>query len=174
MLTIILIITMMTMIDNRLFLHCGGGGTGGGGRSIKSYFNIESVNERKLVEMICTQPPLDICSIVKNHCCRCLRCRLLGGGRGLATCITGNHCNGWQWQLQWPLFEQIRGWTRKKESGNRELGWYFFMLSYFVIVFWHNFFNAGRLISAIVAACCRYHHCEKRLVNSITFFYYIL
>ncbi len=47
----------------------------------------------------------------------------------------------------------------------------FFMLSYFVIVFWLIFFNAGQLISAVVAASCCYHRGEKRLVNSITFFY---
>ena len=39
----------------------------------------------------------------------------------------------------------------------------FFMLSYFVIVFWLIFFNAGQLISAIVAACCCYHCGEKRV-----------
>ncbi len=31
---------------------------------------------------------------------------------------------------------------------------FFFMLSYFVIVFWLIFVNAGQLISAIVAVCC--------------------
>ncbi len=62
-----------------------------------------------------------------------------------------------------------------KEKGEGELkdGFVFFMLSYFVIVFWLTFFNAGQLISAVVAACCHYHHSEKRLVNSITFFYYL-
>ncbi len=30
--------------------------------------------------MICTQPPLDVCKIMKNCCCRCLHCRLWGGG----------------------------------------------------------------------------------------------
>ncbi len=30
--------------------------------------------------MICTQPPLDVCKIMKNHCCRCLCCGLSGGG----------------------------------------------------------------------------------------------
>ncbi len=39
----------------------------------------------------------------------------------------------------------------------------FFMLSYFVIVFWLIFFNAGQLISAIVAACCCYHRGEKKV-----------
>ncbi len=33
-------------------------------------------------------------------------------------------------------------------------GFVFFMLSYFVIVFWLIFFNAGQLISAVVAVCC--------------------
>ncbi len=51
------------------------------------------------------------------------------------------------------------------------MGLFFFMLSYFGIVFWLIFFNAGQLISAVVDVCCCYHHGEKRLVNSITFFY---
>ncbi len=38
----------------------------------------------------------------------------------------------------------------------------FFMLSYFVIVFWLTFFNAGQLISVVIAACCRNHHGEKK------------
>ncbi len=57
---------------------------------------------------------------------------------------------------------------RKKgvEQGIRREGierWVcFFMLSYFVIVFWLIFFNAGQLISAVVAACCCYHCGENR------------
>jgi hypothetical protein len=47
------------------------------------------------------------------------------------------------------------------------------MLSYFVIVFWLIFFNAGQLISAVVAACCCYHRGEKWLVNSVTFLYFV-
>jgi hypothetical protein len=59
-----------------------------------------------------------------------------------------------------------------KEKGEGELkdGFVFFMLSYFAIVFWLTFFNAGQLISAIVAACCCYHRGKKRLVYNITFF----
>ncbi len=38
----------------------------------------------------------------------------------------------------------------------------FFMLSFFVIVFWLIFFNAGQLISAVVAVCCCYHRGEKK------------
>ncbi len=47
--------------------------------------------------------------------------------------------------------------NKEKEEGGLKDGFVFFMLSYFVIVFWLIFFNAGRLISAIVAACvvCR-------------------
>jgi hypothetical protein len=59
---------------------------------------------------------------------------------------------------------------KEKEENELKDG-FFFMLSYFVIGFWLIFFNAGQLISAIVAVCCCYHHGEKRLVNSITFFY---
>ncbi len=57
-------------------------------------------------------------------------------------------------------------------KGEKELkdGFVFFMLSYFVIVFWLIFFNAGQLNSALVTVCCCYHHGEKRLFNSITFF----
>jgi hypothetical protein len=52
-----------------------------------------------------------------------------------------------------------------KEKGEKELkdGFVFFMLSYFVIVFWLIFFNAGQLISAIVAVCCCYHRGEKKV-----------
>jgi hypothetical protein len=58
-------------------------------------------------------------------------------------------------------------WAKKgldKEKGEKELkdGFVFFMLSHFVIVFWLSFFNAGQLISAIVAACCCYHCGEKK------------
>ncbi len=60
-----------------------------------------------------------------------------------------------------------------KEKGEKELkvGFVFFMLSYFIIVFWLICFNAGQLISTVVPVCCCYHRGEKRLVNSITFFY---
>ncbi len=51
-----------------------------------------------------------------------------------------------------------------------EDGFIFFMLSYHVLVFWLTFFNAFHLISALISVCCCYHHGEKRLVNSITFF----
>jgi hypothetical protein len=64
-----------------------------------------------------------------------LRGRGEGGGRGLAACITGGCWNGHQWQSQWWLFEQKRGWTRKKEEGELKDGFVFFMMSYFVIVF---------------------------------------
>ncbi len=59
-----------------------------------------------------------------------------------------------------------------KKGVGQELkdGFVFFMLSYFVIVFWLIFFNAGQLISAVVAVCCCYQRGEKRLVNSVTFF----
>jgi hypothetical protein len=53
-----------------------------------------------------------------------------------------------------------------------EDGFVFFMLSYFVLFFWLTFFNAFHLISALISVCCCYHHGEKRLVNSITFFYH--
>jgi hypothetical protein len=52
----------------------------------------------------------------------------------------------------------------EEEKGEKELkdGLAFFMLSHFVIVFWLIFFNAGQLISAIVALCCCYHRGEKK------------
>jgi hypothetical protein len=34
------------------------------------------------MKMMCTQPLLDVCGIVKNCCCPCLHCGLLGGGEG--------------------------------------------------------------------------------------------
>ncbi len=53
------------------------------------------------------------------------------------------------------------------EQGKRREGierWVcFIMLSYFVIVFWIIFFNAGQLISAVVAVCCCYHRGEKKV-----------
>ncbi len=52
-------------------------------------------------------------------------------------------------------------------------GFVFFMLSYFVIVFWLIIFNAGQLISAVVAVCWCYHHGKKRLVNGIPFLYFV-
>ncbi len=84
------------------------------------------------MEMICTQPPLDVSGIVKNPCCRCLRCGLLEGERADRV-----RCWG------------LLGWTSKKGvgQGKRRGGierWVcFFVLSYFVIVFWLIFFNAG-------------------------------
>jgi hypothetical protein len=53
------------------------------------------------------------------------------------------------------------GQGKRREVNQRWLC--FFMLSYFVIVFWLTFFNAGQLISVVVAACCRYHHGEKKV-----------
>ncbi len=86
------------------------------------------------------------------------------------------HC--WQ-SLQWTVMTIAMVIVRAKkglgkEKGEKELkdGFVFFMLSYFVIVFWLIFFNAGQLISAIVTVCCCYHRGEKRLVNS--YFFYIL
>jgi hypothetical protein len=52
--------------------------------------------------------------------------------------------------------------------------WFFFMVSYFVLVFWLAFFNAFHLISAVISVCCCYHRGEKRLDNSITSFYYFI
>ncbi len=60
---------------------------------------------------------------------------------------------------------------QRKRTGGIERWVCFFMLSYFFIVFWLNFFNVGQLISVIVAACYRYHCGEKRLVNSIVFIF---
>ena len=50
-----------------------------------------------------------------------------------------DNCNG-----NW--LSKKRGWTREKERGDWKMG-LFFMFSYFVIVFWLIFFNAGLLIS---------------------------
>ncbi len=48
-----------------------------------------------------------------------------GRGRGLAACVAGDRRDGRQWQSQWWLFEQKRGWTRKKERGNWKMGLFF-------------------------------------------------
>ncbi len=55
-----------------------------------------------------------------------------------------------------------KGLDKKKGEGELKDVFVFFMLSYFVIVFWLTFFNAGKLIPAIVAACCCYHRGEKK------------
>ncbi len=52
---------------------------------------------------------------------------------------------------------------REKREKDLKDGFVFFMLSYFVIALWLIFFNAGQLISAIVAACCCYHCGEKKV-----------
>ncbi len=39
----------------------------------------------------------------------------------------------------------------------------FFHVVLFCYCFWLIFFNAGQLISAIVAVCCCYHHGEKKV-----------
>ncbi len=90
--------------------------------------------------------------------------------RGLAACIAGSvemdgddNCNG--------DCLSNKGVEQGKRREELKDEFVFIMLSYFVIVFWLIFFNAGQLISVVVAVCCCYHHGEKRLVNSITFFY---
>ncbi len=56
-----------------------------------------------------------------------------------------------------------KGVGQGKKEGELKDGFVFFMLSYFVIVFLLTLFNAGQLISAIVAACCCYHRGEKKV-----------
>ncbi len=56
-----------------------------------------------------------------------------------------------------------KGLDKEKGEGELKDGFVFFMLSYFVIVFWLTFFNAGQLISAFVNMCCCYHHGEKKV-----------
>ncbi len=51
----------------------------------------------------------------------------------------------------------------KRREGIERWGFFFFIMTYFVIVFWLIFFNAGQLISAIVAACYCYHRGEKKV-----------
>jgi hypothetical protein len=122
-----------------------GRGEGGGG-SIKSKFNVEVVNERKLVEMICMQPPLDVGGFMKNCHCRCLCCKLLEGGEGwphalLAVIGTDGNENCYGNCLS------KKGVGQGKRRGGIKRWVCFFMLSSFVIVFWLTFFNAGQLIS---------------------------
>ncbi len=95
--------------------------------------------------MICAQPPLDVWGIVNNCCCHCLCCRLLGG-RGLAACVAvvvGMDGND---NLNGNCLSKKRV-GQGKRRGGIERWIHFFMLSYFVIVFWLTFFNAGWLIS---------------------------
>jgi hypothetical protein len=55
------------------------------------------------------------------------------------------------------------GLDKEKGEGKLKDGFVFFMLSYFGIVFWLTFFNAGQLISAVVVVCCCYHRGEKKV-----------
>ncbi len=89
--------------------------------------------------MICTQPPLEI---LKNHCCRWA---VWGGGERAGRMR--------HWRLPgWMAMTIViaTNWEKKIGQGKRRGGiqtWVrFFMLSYFVIVFWLLFFNAGWLI----------------------------
>jgi hypothetical protein len=114
------------------------------------------------MEMICMQPLLDVCGIVKNCHCRCLCCGLLRGGEGwlhvslaVVTMDGNDNRNG--------NCLSKNGLGQGKRTGDIERWVCFFMLSYFVIVFWLTFFNAGRLISVVVAACCRYLCGEKKV-----------
>ncbi len=60
-----------------------------------------------------------------------------------------------------------------KEKGEKEFkdGFVFFMLSYFVIVFWLIFFNAGQLFLLLLLCAAVTIMVKKRLVNSVTFFH---
>jgi hypothetical protein len=87
-----------------------------------------------------------------------------GRGRGLAACVAGGHCDGRRWQLQWWLFEQERGWTRKK---GLFFSCYLILLLFFGLHFSMqvNWFLPLLLRAAVTIMV------KKRLVNSITFFY---
>jgi hypothetical protein len=68
---------------------------------------------------------------MKNCRWCCLCCGLLvRGGRGQAACVTGGHWDGWQWQSQWQMFEQKRGWIREKERGSWKMGLLFHAVLY--------------------------------------------
>ncbi len=93
--------------------------------------------------MLCMQPLLDVCRIMKNpHSTFTAGC--WGGER--AGCM---HC----WQSLGCTMMTIamatvwakRGWTGEKERGNWKMGLIFHAV-FFVIVFWLAFFNAGWLI----------------------------
>jgi hypothetical protein len=58
----------------------------------------------------------------------------------------------------------------KGEGGLKDGFFLLFMLSFFVIVFWLTFLNAGQLISATVTACCCYHHGEKKGLSIVLHF----
>jgi hypothetical protein len=96
--------------------------------------------------MICTQPPLDVCKIMKNRCCCCLHCGLSGGGGegrphvllAIARLDGNDNRNG-------NCLSKKRGWTREKERGNLKMG-LFFLAVLFCYCFW-LFFNVGQLIS---------------------------
>jgi hypothetical protein len=93
------------------------------------------------------------------------------GGRGLAASEAGGHRDGQQWQSQWWLFEQKRGWTRKKKRGNWKMGLFFscclilklfFGLPFSMQVNWFLPLLLRAAVTIVV---------KKKLVNRITFFY---
>ncbi len=78
------------------------------------------------MEMICTQPLLDVCKIMKNHRCLCLSLQAVwGGGEGrlhaslaIARMDGNDNSNG-------NCLSKIKGWTREKERGNLLMGLFF-------------------------------------------------
>ncbi len=96
----------------------GRGGEGGG--SIKFQFDVEVINERKLVGMICMQPPLDVRGIVKARRCRRRRHGLPGGGgerAGRMRC-----CRSLGWTVM--TIAKVTVWAKKgldKGKGEGEL-----------------------------------------------------
>jgi hypothetical protein len=58
---------------------------------------------------------------------------------------------------------------RKNERGYWKMD-FFFMVSYFVLVFGITFFNAFYLISAVISVCCCYHRGEKKVRQQYNIF----
>jgi hypothetical protein len=86
------------------------------------------------MEMICTQPPLDVCL--------CFGLSGGGGGEGrphaslaIAWLDGDDNRNG-------NCLSKKRGWTREKERGNLNIG-LFFHAVLLVLVLWLSFFNVG-------------------------------
>jgi hypothetical protein len=94
-----------------------------------------------------------------------------GWVRGLAACIAGGHCDGRWWQLQWWLFEQKRGWTRKKERRNWKMGLFFSCCLFLLLFFGLSLSMQVSWFLPLLLHAAVTIMVKKRLVNSIIYFY---
>ncbi len=96
--------------------------------------------------MICTQPPLDVCKIMKNCRCHCLCCGCLGwGGEGRLHA----HWRSLGWMALTIVMATVwakKGLDKGKGEGEFKDG-FVFSCCLILLFFWLFFFNVGWLIS---------------------------